>query len=78
MSAFLVILVAWMSLSFLLGAALVAGSWLRARRRRRNQRPLFDCVKNASCEPLDHTYSYPCDHAPGTGGLWRYPELRQR
>lgn len=26
-----------------------------------------DCVKTASCEEGDHTYTWPCDLAPGTG-----------
>lgn len=29
-----------------------------------------DCVVNASCEDGDHTYSWPCVWAAGTGWRW--------
>jgi hypothetical protein len=28
------------------------------------------CTQTASCEEGDHTYTWPCDFAPGTGRLW--------
>lgn len=27
------------------------------------------CTVHASCEEGDHTYTWPCDYAPGTGRL---------
>jgi hypothetical protein len=29
------------------------------------------CTEDASCESGDHTYTWPCDFAPGTGRLAR-------
>lgn len=29
----------------------------------------FDCTQDASCAPGDHTMTWPCDYAPGTGRL---------
>lgn len=32
--------------------------------------PPEPCIEHASCEPNDHTYSWPCAWAPGTGHRW--------
>lgn len=30
---------------------------------------MIECERTASCEPGDHTFSWPCEYAPGTGTL---------
>lgn len=35
----------------------------------RNPKPSPDCTVDTSCEEEHHTYSWPCDYAPGTGRL---------
>lgn len=32
--------------------------------------PEASCIEHASCEPNDHTHSWPCVWAPGTGHRW--------
>lgn len=32
--------------------------------------PPVACLTDASCEPNNHTYSWPCAWAPGTGHRW--------
>lgn len=36
--------------------------------------PVPACELVASCAPGDHTYSWPCEYAPGTGALAWTPE----
>lgn len=46
------------------GAAATEVDMERMRRQAENNAP---CTREAG----DHTYTYPCDLAPGTGSLWR-------
>lgn len=55
------------------GACLGFPPWPCATIRALDAVPAGDCTVTASCGPDDHSRSWPCDYAPGTGRLAESP-----